>query len=169
MAVLRRYSGCKLDPDFGVNGVLGLRWKETVIPPPPRTTNAPGWSELLHLLQLPSGRMVLGGTHLDYAHHSLCCRATLGLAGITPDGRVDTAFGDDGFAEARFPEQADGGWVDAQRFYAEQDGSGRTTLVLEGGFANPSFWTLPPREPWPAIARFSEDGELIEAHITSPG
>jgi hypothetical protein len=161
MAVIRRYAGCKLDAAFGAHGVIGLLWRETIIPPQPNTMYPPGWGRFVRLIRLPGGRVVLGGTHLDYAVHLLCCPSSFGLAAITPDGAVDHDFGDNGFAEARFPEQATGGWVDANAFYTEQDPSGRTTLVMEGTLRG-------PESPRAAYARFTANGELIDARLDSP-
>ena len=114
----------------------------------------------MRLVRLASGRIVLGGTHLDYSVHFLCCPSSIGLAAIMPDGAVDRAFGDGGFAEARFPEQADPGViVGADAFRAEQDAGGGTTLVLAGLLSG-------PERSGRVFARFTETGELVEEHFT---
>jgi hypothetical protein len=152
VSVVRRYAGCKLDTTFGLAGTTKVPF------------NRGPFGSSIGMVRVGDGRIVLGGVHEYSTHHFNCCAGNFGIAALTPDGNIDRSFGEQGFGDVKLPEQDGGAYPTPRAFYLEQAGGAPPRLALDGTLIDP-----PARVTRPAFARFSLDGELLEAGVGPPG
>jgi hypothetical protein len=151
VSVVRRYAGCKLDTTFGLAGTTKVLFKRGP------------FGSSLGLVRVGDGRIVLGGIHEYSTHHFSCCAGNFGVAALTPDGNIDRSFGEQGFGDVKLPEQDGGAYPTAKAFYLEQSEGAPPRLALDGTLISPASGLTRP-----AFARFSVDGELLEAGVGPP-